>query len=433
MIIFSCAPRNSGIEESNEQGGIVITWKLETNFATEKGGHKAWFKIHNLKDEPLGDSGWELYWNMAPRTVKQETIDGPVTIEWINGDFYRMKPVAGFKLEPDQEIQITYYGLGSMIKESDAPLGLYIVYYDDDGKETRRVAVHDYSIEPFTTPEQINRSKDDKEPIPDPAWRFEQNQNVDLTDENKLLRVIPSPANIELASEVIVLTSDYAVYYSTNLEDEAKLLASDLKELLGEDVEIIKEAEAGPDRILLRVVEEYDPESYVLSISPKGIVIEGGDAAGLFYGTRSLLAMLPVEAYQTPKKKLELNVAIIKDGPAFGYRGFHLDVARNFNSKETVLKLLDVMAFYKLNKLHLHLTEDEAWRIEIEELPELTEIGGFRGHTLDDARYLQPAYGSGPEPDPDNSYGSGYYSREDYKEILRFATARHIEVIPEIN
>ena len=109
----------------------------------------------------------------------------------------------------------------------------------------------------------------------------------------------------------------------------------------------------------------------------------------------------------------------------------HLDVARNFQSKESVLKLLDVMSFYKLNKFHFHLVDDEGWRIEIEELPELTEIGSKRGHTIDESENLIPSYGSGP--DGSLTTGSGYYSRKDIIEILQYANERHIEVIPELD
>jgi hexosaminidase len=107
-----------------------------------------------------------------------------------------------------------------------------------------------------------------------------------------------------------------------------------------------------------------------------------------------------------------------------------LDVARHFHSKKQLLKLLDLMGFYKLNVLHLHFSDDEGWRLEIPSLPELTQVGAVRGHTNTPHKHLQPAYGSGP--DAMSSAGSGYYSRLEFVDILRYANARHIKVIPEI-
>src|SRR3989442_602738 len=107
-----------------------------------------------------------------------------------------------------------------------------------------------------------------------------------------------------------------------------------------------------------------------------------------------------------------------------------LDIARNFHPKPVVLRTLDLLARYKLNVFHLHLTDDEGWRIELTSLPALTAVGARRGHTLDSGTHLPPAFGSGP--DVDRPWGSGFYSRGDYVEILRYAAARHIEVIPEI-
>src|SRR5207248_10899 len=112
------------------------------------------------------------------------------------------------------------------------------------------------------------------------------------------------------------------------------------------------------------------------------------------------------------------------------YRGFMLDVARNFHSKAAALRTLDLLARYKINVFHLHLTDDEGWRIEIPSLPELTAVGARRGHPPDSDRHLPPAFGSGP--DVDRPFGSGFYSRADYIEMLRYAAARHIEVVPEI-
>lgn len=130
---------------------------------------------------------------------------------------------------------------------------------------------------------------------------------------------------------------------------------------------------------------------------------------------------------------MKVPVVNIQDFPRFSYRGVHLDVSRNFHSQESVFKMIDILAFYKINTLHLHLTDDEGWRIEIESLPELTRVGGQRGHTTKDAPALHPSYGSGPHPYAPQTYGSGYYTREEYIEILRYAHKRHITVIPEIN
>jgi hexosaminidase len=95
---------------------------------------------------------------------------------------------------------------------------------------------------------------------------------------------------------------------------------------------------------------------------------------------------------------LKLPAVVVVDAPRFAYRGFQLDVARNFQPKQVVFKWLDLMARYKLNKFHFHLTDDEGWRLEIAGLPELTSIGAVRGHSAKPGVRLQPAYGSGPDP-----------------------------------
>ena len=115
------------------------------------------------------------------------------------------------------------------------------------------------------------------------------------------------------------------------------------------------------------------------------------------------------------------------------YRGMHLDVVRNFQKKEDVINLLNLMSFYKLNKFHFHMVDDEGWRLAIDGLPELTEVGSKRGHTKDESDMLMPAYGSGPFADPATSNGNGFYTKADFVEILKYAKERHIEVIPELD
>jgi len=154
-------------------------------------------------------------------------------------------------------------------------------------------------------------------------------------------------------------------------------------------------------------------------------------------GIQSLRQLCPLSAYSAihsvSRKScdLELMYVEILDAPRFAYRGLMLDVVRHFSSKETVLRLLDCMALYKLNKFHFHLTDDEGWRLAIAALPELTGVSAQRGFSGMQANCLPPSFGSGAVAE--NSAGSGFYSREDFIDILRFARARHIDIIPEIN
>ena len=162
-------------------------------------------------------------------------------------------------------------------------------------------------------------------------------------------------------------------------------------------------------------------EGYQLDVTSKGIDLRAGSPDGLFYGIQTLRQLYAGG---------EVPCVSIRDNPRFGYRGLHLDVSRHFFSKEEVMKLLDVMSFYKLNTLHMHLTDAGGWRIEIDKYPKLTSETAFRtesdwrkwwdGH---DRKYL-------PEGTP-GAYG-GYYTKEDIREIVEHAASKHINIIPEI-
>jgi hexosaminidase len=132
------------------------------------------------------------------------------------------------------------------------------------------------------------------------------------------------------------------------------------------------------------------PGAYTLKIDEKGAQVTGYDRAGVFYGLQSILSLLPAEG---PMKIAALEA---RDAPRFQYRGLFIDVARNFHSKAAILRALDQMAALKLNKFHLHLSDDEGWRTR-SLLPELTEVGGKRCHDLTEKTCLLPQLGSGPD------------------------------------
>ena len=171
-------------------------------------------------------------------------------------------------------------------------------------------------------------------------------------------------------------------------------------------------------------------EGYKLSVSTNGIRLESATTSGFFYGFTSLKKLLPACVAAGVKDDkvttYELPLVQITDRPRFPYRGFMLDVARHFFSVQEVKKMLDVMAIYKLNKFHFHLTEDQGWRWEVKKYPKLTKVGAVAPNTYVTSME-HGAYWTNQQ------YGPYFYTREELKEIVAYAAAKHIEVIPEID
>ncbi|NCB19693.1 MAG: beta-N-acetylglucosaminidase [Bacteroidia bacterium] len=162
-------------------------------------------------------------------------------------------------------------------------------------------------------------------------------------------------------------------------------------------------------------------EGYRIKVSKDKVFLEASTYPGLFYGMQTLLQMLP---RSLSKGKVLVNTGEVYDFPRFGWRGLHLDVCRHFMSKEFVLRYLDYMSLHKLNKFHFHLTEDQGWRIEIKKYTGLTETGSVRKETL---------VGHGRSSDLfDSTPHGGFYTQEEIREIVKYASDRYITVIPEI-
>jgi hexosaminidase len=170
-------------------------------------------------------------------------------------------------------------------------------------------------------------------------------------------------------------------------------------------------------------MKNWSEEGYMFAISPKIIRIKSGTAAGLFYGTQTLLQLLPVEK----NSELLLPGVQIIDKPRFKWRGMHLDVCRHFFPVAFIKKYLDILAMHKMNVFHWHLTEDQGWRIEIRQYPKLTEIGAWRV----DREHQHWNERTPPEPGEKATYG-GFYTQDEVREIVQYAAERFITVVPEI-
>lgn len=241
----------------------------------------------------------------------------------------------------------------------------------------------------------------------------------------KAQSVIPVPLKMEQGTGSFLLSEKTRLY--TNLQGgEAQLWENYLQTL---PVHLKKGKKKDTRQVLsLLITEKSDrlpsPESYTLSVTPERVLIQATSGAGLFYGMQTLLQLL-----QPSGTGYSVNTVEIQDTPRFAYRGFMLDVSRHFSTKEFVKKQIDALAYYKINRLHLHLTDAAGWRIEIKKYPRLTDFAAWRTDANwkkwwnGDRKYLRF-----DEP----GASGGYYTQDDIREILEYARQHYITVIPEI-
>lgn len=255
---------------------------------------------------------------------------------------------------------------------------------------------------------------------------------VSIDDFEKLgqaLPLIPYPAKLtsrdgklELKNVDGILTDDAAATrYATDF-------ARQLKRTSGLDVNV--NPASASCAISLHTDASLSHETYRMSVSGAGIDIASADSAGFFYAIQTLKQLLPPAIYGTTlQASADWSVPCvdIEDQPALSHRGYMLDVARHFFSKQEVKRVLDILAAYKMNRFHWHLSDDQGWRIEIPEYPRLTEVGSIRGGSFSNA-------GGASKFFDDTEYGRGmWYSLQDLREIVAYAKERNIEIIPEID
>lgn len=237
--------------------------------------------------------------------------------------------------------------------------------------------------------------------------------------------LIPLPVELKETEGAFELGPETVIRPDRTMRAEAEILADELARVTGAKPKIVP-AELRilhPSQIEVIVNPDLDlaAEGYALRISPNGVRIVGKDAAGAWHGTRTLVQMLPVAKPESGT--VELRGLEILDQPRFGWRGMHLDVGRHFYPVEDIKEFIDWLAFHKINTFHWHLTEDQGWRIEIKKYPKLTEVGAWRESS--------PPYGN-RNSDDGVRYG-GFYTQEQVKDIVAYAKARHVTIVPEID
>ncbi|SIQ60519.1 hexosaminidase [Shewanella morhuae] len=377
----------------------------------------------------LTSHDWAIYFSQM-RPV--QSIEGnEFTITHIKGDLYRIAPTVAFT-GFNQGVKKTLRFRSELwqLAETDAMPNYYLaaehlapvlIASTQVSQDTEtRLELRPY-VESYTDMvKQYRRTETDKLVPADAKQLFITNQSVSENAALAVNTIIPTPQKVQLHSSntSVSLTSGIKLEYQKDNPDQPAQVAAALARLARLGV-----AESASGITVKFASQKGDEGSYRLDIQPTEIVIAANDAAGFSYGLSSLASLVDVNS-------LKVNAMTIEDSPRYPFRGMHIDVARNFHSKQLILDLLDQMAAYKLNKLHLHMADDEGWRLEIDGLPELTDIGSKRCHDLEENTCLLPQLGSGPFAD---ASVNGFYSKQDYINIVKYAEARQIQVIPSMD
>ena len=369
---------------------LSLHWEFGQN-DVEPGICEAYLTLTNTGDQELTYEDWILYFNLM--SLHPIYTEGDALRETeIQASWHSIEPTQTFApLAPGESRTFTLRYKGSAIRENIRPEGFFLVNPKPSTLNPQPISIP-CTYAPYTRPEQMKRGivTWEKTPYADGEYVFDYVERV---------------------------LGDKAI---GRLGDEAK----EVQPLLPQPKQMIYAdgvCEMAKAEIISRTDANMVKEGYTMIISPDTIRIEASDEAGVFY------------AKQTLKQWGDtLPCGRVTDYPDLPHRGIMLDVVRNYYPVDSIYRILDMMAYHKLNVLHFHLSDDEAWRLEIPGLPQLTDIGSKRGYTTDESDCLLPMYCGGWDAEAPTT-ANGYITREKYIELLKYAGERHIRVIPEID
>lgn len=265
------------------------------------------------------------------------------------------------------------------------------------------------------------------------------------TKISKSLSLLPAPKSAIVGEGEYILKEGFTIGVQPFSESEMqnRILADVSRFISTINAATGLSCQAANANVDITISEKSDisKEGYILDISAEGVSIKASSATGVYYAMQSLMRLLPANVI-LGKPSLEsqtysLPVARIEDEPRFPYRGFMLDVSRHFFTIEEVKKMIDLMAIYKMNVFHWHLTDDQGWRAEIKQYPLLTTIGAERRSSYDTpiTKVVEngQTYWTGSGAQTNRKYGPFYYTQEEMKDVVRYAAERHIDILPEVD
>ena len=362
---------------------MAIHWEMGKN-DVKPGICELYYTITNLSNKPITNEGWALYFNYMSLHPIYTEGDQILQTE-LQASYHSITPTADFQpLMPDSSRTFKLLFKGNAIRQTSRPEGFFLIQNSKCKINSKPISIP-CTYSPFTRPEQMKRGivTWEKTPYAEGTYVFDYVQHItDAPINDNIQPLLPQPKQIT---------------YTEGTCDVTKA------------------------EIITRTDANMIQEGYHMIITPTTITIEASDEAGIFYAKQTLKQWGNI-----------IPCATLTDYPDLHHRGIMLDVVRNYYPADSIFRILDMMAYHKLNVLHFHLTDDEAWRLEIPGLPQLTDIGSKRGYTTDESKCLLPMYCGGWDPNA-NTTANGYITREKYIELLRYAGERHIRVIPEID
>jgi len=396
LFLFSCSPNNDTIE-------IVYEIKEMNDYSLE-----VTFTINNSTKMNF-DSIWSLHWNQQSAIIDNDSLPPNLKYQYVAGQSYNILSFGkGFTLNTGESVSVDLKQSGVVKRKSDLPVGGFVVI-DNQFIDVKFINLwqNAMGIERLDIPSSVDRYN---------------NYLSSTVNKSELDLIVPTPNTIELLGGELPLKSKYSITIDESLNLDSNLIVS----LLDEVTEIDIKKNDSINDIYVDYVDDLNEESYILNINQDKILISASDRAGALYAIQSLKQIFLVSKLEnTPIKNL-----IVNDSPRFSYRGMLLDISRNFYGPEKIKQIIDYLSFFKINHLDFRITDDEGWRLEIPGLEELTEVGSKRAYTKDEFENLIPMYGSGPDTD---SSGSGYLSRVEFIDILKYANQRNITIIPQIS
>ncbi len=375
------------------QAPMSIHWEMGKNDVTP-GVCELYYTITNHSNKPITNEGWKLYFNYMSLHPIYTEGDQILQTE-LQASYHSITPTEDFQpLMPDSSRTFKLLFKGNAIRQTSRPEGFFLVTVKGENgkvKSGKPISIP-CTYAPFTRPEQMKRGivTWEKTPYAEGAYVYDYVEGI-LGDE--VMRVLGDEAR---AVQPLLPQPKQAIYT--------------------EEVCEVAKAE-----MVVRTDANMVAEGYRMEITPSTITIEASNEAGVFYAKQTLKQWGEV-----------IPCGTVTDYPDLHHRGIMLDVVRNYYPVDSIYRVLDIMAYHKLNVLHFHLTDDEAWRLEIPGLPQLTDIGSKRGYTTDESECLLPMYCGGWDPNAPTT-ANGYITREKYIELLKYAGDRHIRVIPEID